>query len=82
MLKLRLKEMAKDPANKIFWHRDKTHHYTFGESALQNGAIYSLKERRADGDYKKLTARYLVPVKMSADFEKHLENVAEVFYKR
>ena len=35
-----------DTENDMFFHRDKIYTYSFDNSALQNGAIYGMKERR------------------------------------
>ena len=84
-LKSKLVEIMDDTVYEMFWHRDSFHRYTFDELVLQNGAIYGLKERRSSNGNdagKKLTARYLVPLETSSDFQKHLEDVAEVFCQR
>lgn len=46
-------------------------------------SIYGRKERRTDDDgTAKLTARKLVPIKSTIEFEKHVGDVIEVVRKR
>ena len=61
-----------DKENQFWFQKDDNHSYHFDESALTNGGIYGLKERRVeDSDpTSKLTASKLVSIKKSHDFER------------
>ena len=83
LLKYRLAEIVEDKENGFWFQKDDGHAYCFDESALPNGGIYGLKDRRAeDGDpMAKLTASKLVPIKCPRDFEKNITLAAAVKYR-
>ena len=82
LLKTRITEIVENVDNGFYFHKDENYIYRFDESALPNGGIYGLKERRATvGDISKLTASKLLPIKSAHDFEKNVTSTAMVEYK-
>lgn len=66
----------------MFFHKDSAHKYTFDELAIPKGAMYGMTNRRSnDGADKEVTARDLVAIQSALAFQKHTEDVSEVFYK-
>ena len=83
-LKSRFTNVVEYPDHKLFFHKDSVHKYRLDELVLQNGAVYGLKERRVgdSSSASKITAGKLVAIKSADEFEKHLDEVAAVEYKR
>ena len=83
LFKYRLAEIVKDKSNEFWFQKDDGHLYLFDESALPNGGIYGLKERRAEDDdpSSKLTASKLVAIKSPHDFQENVELKAAVKYR-
>ena len=70
LMKYRIAEIVKNTDNDFWFQKDNNYIYRFDESALPNGGIYRLKDRRVeDSDLaSKLTASKLVPIKCARDF--------------
>ena len=84
-LKSRLFEIVEESEHQLFFYKDNAHRYRFGESALQKGTLYGMKDgRKKDGSEanRKLTSRNLVAIELASEFQKHLENVSEVAYQQ
>lgn len=83
-LKTRLDDIISNIENEMYFHKDSHHVYCFDESLLQNGAIYGRKERRANCSVTstKFTVSVMISIKSTAEFEKHMSDVAEVKRKR
>ena len=83
LFKYRLAEIVEDKGNGFWFQKDDGHVYRFDESALPNGGIFGLKDRRAeDSDpMAKLTASKLVPIMSARDFERNITLAAAVKYR-
>ena len=83
-LKAKLGTIVEDPECELYFHKDSVHRYRLDESALPNGAVYGMKDRRKSGSEAstKLTASKLIPIQSASEFQKHLEDVSDVVYEK
>ena len=81
-LKTRISEIVNNSDNGLYFHKDEDHIYRFDETALPNGGIYGLKDRRASpGDMSRITASKLVPIKSASDFERNCDTSGQIEYR-
>ena len=80
-LKEKIVKIVGNGGNMLYFHQDNTHTYRFEKSALPNGRIYGLKEKRADeSDTSKLTVSELDPIKSALEFERYVVLMGMVQY--